>query len=353
MTQLQTTDTTAAKPLRIAAVDESQFENMLDTVKFEHMWRVAQLYAESKLVPTHYQKDAASCWIACQMAVRLGVDPFMFMQNTYIVQGKPGMESKLVIALVNSSGVFKGPIQWKMEGEGQTRSATAFAVHAKTNELCECTVTMAIARAEGWTDKSGSKWKTMPDQMLRYRSAAWFARLYCPERVMGMQTADEIEDVAPVVRVENTATSPRERVKKALVAAKADPVVTQEPAKDADVNIEAEAGEGDGGGFDELPASTVPFKRVEPVAQAKASGPVAFTGKEAAAAQKTWDILCGLVNDMSGLGGAELRATVENWIVSINPDWSIQSLTIKTIRHRLQELCADVKDWKQYAPTEI
>lgn len=198
--------TPAAPPAtRIVTVDSSQFENMLDTAKFEHMWRVAKMYSESKLVPQQYQGDAPSCWIACQMAVRLGVDPFMFMQNTYVVQGKPGMEAKLAIALVNTSGIFDGPIQWKLSGEGMDRSATAFAVHAQTRQICECTVSMRVAESEGWLGKSGSKWKTMPDQMLRYRSAAWFARLYCPERIMGMQTADEIEDTTPARHVENTA----------------------------------------------------------------------------------------------------------------------------------------------------
>ena len=174
--------------------DESEFANLLDTARFEHIWRVAQMFAKSKIVPSHFQNEPENCFIAVQMAVRLGVDPFMFMQKTYVVQGKPGMEAQLAIALVNSRGPFTGPIQWTMTGEGMSRSATAFAVHRTTGQRCECTVTMKIANDEGWLGKSGSKWKTMPDQMLRYRSAAWLARLYAPECLMGMETADELED---------------------------------------------------------------------------------------------------------------------------------------------------------------
>jgi hypothetical protein len=180
---------------RIVVTDESQFANLLDTARFDHMYRVANIFAASDMVPQQFRQKPADCFIAIQMAVRLGVDPFMFMQKTYVVGGKPGMEAQLAIALVNARGPFKGSIQWKLEGEGMTRQATAYAHHKDTGELCECTVSMAIAQAEGWLGKGGSKWKTMPDQMLRYRSAAWLARLYAPECLMGMQTLDELEDI--------------------------------------------------------------------------------------------------------------------------------------------------------------
>jgi hypothetical protein len=58
------------------------------------------------------------------------------------------------------------------------------------------TVTMEMAKAEGWLDKPGSKWKTMPELMLKYRAAAFFGRLYAPEIMMGLYSADEVVDIA-------------------------------------------------------------------------------------------------------------------------------------------------------------
>jgi len=55
-----------------------------------------------------------------------------------------------------------------------------------------------MAAAEGWATKAGSKWKTMPELMLRYRAAAFFGRLYAPDILMGMQTAEEAVDVVSV-----------------------------------------------------------------------------------------------------------------------------------------------------------
>jgi hypothetical protein len=53
-----------------------------------------------------------------------------------------------------------------------------------------------MAKAEGWSTKNGSKWITMPELMLRYRAAAFFARLYAPDITLGMMTAEEVHDVA-------------------------------------------------------------------------------------------------------------------------------------------------------------
>ena len=43
--------------------------------------------------------------------------------------------------------------------------------------------------------KNGSKWVTMPEQMMMYRAAAFFARVFCPHALMGLQTAEEVQDV--------------------------------------------------------------------------------------------------------------------------------------------------------------
>lgn len=53
---------------------------------------------------------------------------------------------------------------------------------------------MQMADDEGWTKKNGSKWKTMPQLMLRYRAASFFSSLNCPELTMGLYTKEEIED---------------------------------------------------------------------------------------------------------------------------------------------------------------
>jgi hypothetical protein len=189
----QTTAVSAARE-RAVVIDSGLFENMMDTSRFEHLQRVSKVFANSSLVPQHFQGKEADCFIAVEMAMRLKLHPFNLMQSLYVVHGKPGIEAKMAIALINSSGIFEGPLQWTVSGDGMKRQAVARAVHARTKQVCEAVVTMEMAKAEGWIDKSGSKWKTLPDLMLQYRSASFFARLYCPEVLFGMQTKEELDD---------------------------------------------------------------------------------------------------------------------------------------------------------------
>jgi hypothetical protein len=188
-------DTELAKkpvPAQLVAHDDSEFANLLDTGKFQQMFKAASLFAQSQLIPVQYQNKPANCFVALQMAVRLGVDPMMFMQNTYVVHSKPAMEAKLKIALINKNGPFNDPIQWVFEGEGDNRKCTAFGI-LESGTKCEATVTMKMVKAEGWI--KNPKWVNMPDLMFRYRSAAFLGNLYCPDVLMGMQSVDEVTDV--------------------------------------------------------------------------------------------------------------------------------------------------------------
>ena len=52
-----------------------------------------------------------------------------------------------------------------------------------------------MAKDEGWLSKSGSKGKTMPEVMLRYRAASAIGRLYAPDVLMGFRSQEEVEDM--------------------------------------------------------------------------------------------------------------------------------------------------------------
>ncbi len=156
--------------------------------------RLARMYSESGLVPQHYSGNIANCAIGVQMALRCKVDILTFLQSSYIVHGKPGIESKLAIAMLNSSGQIKGRVRFTLEGEGKNRKCTAYAVDATGDTLSQ-TVSMEMAEAEGWL--KNSKWKSLTDLMLQYRSAMFLIRVFFPDVLMGMQSLDELEDIDP------------------------------------------------------------------------------------------------------------------------------------------------------------
>jgi len=184
----------AAKPRPLPVVDTGQFAELLDSGRFGQMQRVAKMFSQSTLVPEIFQGNEANCGVALQMAFRMQIDPMMLMQNMYIVHGRPGIEAKLAIALMNTRGPFTGPLQWKVEGAGDKLVYTCYATHKRTGERCEARIPWSMVVAEGWLGKSGSKWKTMPDIMGQYRSAMFLGRLYCPEVLLGLPSQDELYD---------------------------------------------------------------------------------------------------------------------------------------------------------------
>ena len=168
----------------------------------ENSWklanRIGQAFAASTLVPAAYQNNVANCIVALEMANRMGASPLMVMQNLYIVHGNPGWSSKFLIACFNQSRRFSA---MRYRWNDARTECRAWAIEKATGEeLVGPLVTMAMAKDEGWSTKSGSKWKTMPELMLMYRSAAFFVRTYAPEISMGLRTDDEIVDTIDEVR---------------------------------------------------------------------------------------------------------------------------------------------------------
>jgi len=161
---------------------------------FAHIQRVAKLFSVSSLIPDTFKGNLANCTIALEMAHRMGANPMAVMQNLYIVHGKPGWSSQFVIACLNQCGKFS-PIRFRIIGDGEQKTCTAWAKELESGETLEGPpVSIQMAKDEGWHGKAGSKWKTMPDLMLRYRAASFFGRLYAPDLLMGMQTREEVEE---------------------------------------------------------------------------------------------------------------------------------------------------------------
>lgn len=220
-----------------------------ETAKWELQQRKAQAYSSSSLVPVQYRSQVekkeygkvvgyepnpsavANCIIAMNMANRLGADELMVMQNLYIIEGRPSWSSQWNISMVNSCGRFS-PLKFKLEDLGvkevdyveyqynqttkkreaiqkkitiQNFSCVAYATEKSTGETLEsAAVTIEMAVKEGWYTKAGSKWQTMPEVMLRYRSASFFSSIYAPELKMGLVTTEEAQDINPAVNLAET-----------------------------------------------------------------------------------------------------------------------------------------------------
>lgn len=218
-----------------------------DSNQFATAQRVCLMLASSDLVPKEYQykpmniynpdgtvnmslkaqddanknKAMANCMIALNKAAKLRTDPLTIMQNMGIVYGRPSWSSSFLIASVNACGRFM-PLRFKFGVSGHIKET--YAVYKKNGEnagnktidmdnmtciaytsergsddvLESSEVSIRMAFEERWIQKDGSKWNTMPKQMLMYRTAAFWTRAYAPEISMGMYTIEENEDTMDV-----------------------------------------------------------------------------------------------------------------------------------------------------------
>ena len=211
---------------------------------FELMQRAAKLLSSSTLVPAAYRATIektdrygnvtdvrenpnalANSVVALNMAQRMGADPLMVMQNLYIVEGRPSWSSQWIIAAINGCGRFsplrfeitelgdktvecvtfvweEGPngkrnrVERKVPFKIRDKKCVAWAIEKETGARIDSpAVTIEMAVKEGWYGKNGSKWQTMDEVMLRYRTASFFGKLYAPELLMGMQSVEEAQDI--------------------------------------------------------------------------------------------------------------------------------------------------------------
>lgn len=170
---------------------------------FEAAQRMAKALSQATLVPKEYINNIPNCIIALEVAHRLNASPTMVMQNLYIVHGRPSWSSQFIISAVNSCGRFT-PLQFHLDGEGDDWGCYVTTKDKDGQILKGPRVNITMAKKEGWYSKNGSKWQTMPEVMLRYRAASFFGRLYAPDVLMGMYTAEEAEDIKDVTPRDNT-----------------------------------------------------------------------------------------------------------------------------------------------------
>lgn len=164
---------------------------------FEDAQRIAKALASSTLIPTQFQgqQGFANCLVALEIANRMRISPFLAMQHLHVIHGRPSWSSSFIIAMVNGSGRFS-PLRFEMSGEGESLACYAMATDlASEQELKGPTITIAMAKKEGWSTKTGSKWQTMPELMIRYRAAAFWGRLYASDLLLGIQSQEEVVDV--------------------------------------------------------------------------------------------------------------------------------------------------------------
>ncbi|WP_459823225.1 hypothetical protein [Campylobacter concisus] len=185
----------------------------LEVKKFELEQRKAKAFVATDFFPTHLRKgnetaNIGTAIIVLDLAQRMNIGALEVAQSIYIIHGKPSFETKFLVARLNSSGLLKGRLQTIVSPDGN--SAHCEAIDAQTGQLLKgTTITMEMARREGWLSKNGSKWQTMPELMMKYRAQSFFINEFFPEVKYGLKTSDEAEDIVAFEPNEQSKTPPK------------------------------------------------------------------------------------------------------------------------------------------------
>jgi hypothetical protein len=229
-----------------------------DGARLENAFKAATYVAKSDIIPASYKGKPENCLVAMEIADRLQMSPMMVMQNLDIIYGRPSWNSKYCIAAIQQRF---GQIRYEENNLGKIE----FNKQKIDNLSCRVVVgdrkgpviTVEMAVKSGWYGRKDSKWPEMPEQMLAYRAATFFARRFCPEFLIGMPSADEVINSTDsgvennVIKVEKTKTEPKKEKPKKQKPVDVVDAVEVEPEPVAQVEDESQA-DGDLGQYADL-----------------------------------------------------------------------------------------------------
>ncbi|HEJ7039330.1 TPA: recombinase RecT [Serratia liquefaciens] len=175
----------------------------------------AEVMAQSvQTLPKHLAGKPADCMAVAMQAAQWGMNPFAVAQKTHLVNGTLGYEAQLVNAVVTSSRAVQGRFKYEYGGDWD-----AYMLHPdKQHEAGLFIRVGAVIRGETeitWgepvylapiTTRNSPLWKTAPKQQIAYLAVKYWARLYCPEVILGVYSPDEFDE--PLPRVERDVSPP-------------------------------------------------------------------------------------------------------------------------------------------------
>lgn len=221
---------------------------VLNGDSMDKMLKFSQMMATSKItIPKHLQGNAGDCFAIVMQAMQWGMNPFAVAQKTHLVNGVLGYEAQLVNAVINSRAPITTRLNYEWFGDwskvnGKTSNADDVGVIVSATMKGETEPrTLSVSMAQVGNVRNSPLWVNDPRQQLAYLATKRWSRLYCPDVILGVYTADEFEqepprDVTPKPTVSKTAS-----IRDKVAAKKQAQVIDAEPTIVEDDNAAVEA----------------------------------------------------------------------------------------------------------------
>lgn len=190
--------------------------------------RFAELMSQSRVtVPAHLAGKPADCMAVAMQAAQWGMNPFAVAQKTHVINGALGYEAQLVNAAITAMAPTKDRVHFEWFGPWENVIGKFIE---KTNDKGKKYLAAGWSAADEkgcgvkvWATLKGESeprvldllltqaqvrnstlWGSDPKQQLAYLGVKRWARLYCPDVILGVYTPDELQETP--VRVERDVT---------------------------------------------------------------------------------------------------------------------------------------------------
>lgn len=164
---------------------------MIKADLFKGQIQMAEILVKSGMLPKELN-TSAKVFMIMQQGKELGLEPMQSINNIYIVNGRTGITSNLMVALIERSGGSINIKDWTKE-----KCVIEFMRDEKVLGVSEYTMDEAkeaglLMTASG---KIPTNWKKYPKEMLKARAVARGSRIYFASAIQGMYAVEELEAV--------------------------------------------------------------------------------------------------------------------------------------------------------------
>ena len=158
---------------------------------FDEAWRLAEILADSELVPKDFRGKPGNCLVGMQWGHELGLKALQSLQGIAVINGRPSIWGDTMLAIVRASPLCEYVV------EGWDADGTAWCKVKRRGEPEQVrTFSDADAKLAGLQGKQGP-WVTAPKRMKQMRARAFALRDVFTDILRGMHMAEESGDLPP------------------------------------------------------------------------------------------------------------------------------------------------------------
>lgn len=190
----------------------------------DEAFRLADMLADSEMVPKDFRGKPGNCMIAIQWGAEIGLKPLQALQNLAVINGRPCLWGDALIALVRSSPLCEyiieettpnGTASCRVKRRGEPEQARSFSD--------------ADAKTAGLLGKQGP-WQTSPARMKQMRARGFALRDVFPDVLKGIALAEEVMDYAYIPATQSIASTQPVQVDVGTWVFKAESAMTDDEA---------------------------------------------------------------------------------------------------------------------------